>query len=93
MRWSMENPPSSGRPVISPTTAEKLTKAKEGDKPLIGPRQWPKVEALVTRAAPKPSVAPESDKRPALVIKPVADEFEDLTQAEPVTEDEGGGLC
>lgn len=79
--------------VISPTTAEKLTKAKEGDKPLIGPRQWPKVEALVTRAAPKPSVAPESDKRPALVIKPVADEFEDLTQAEPVTEDEGGGLC
>lgn len=79
--------------VISPTTAEKLTKAKEGDKPLIGPRQWPKVEALVTRAPPKPSVAPESDKRPALVIKPVADEFEDLTQAEPVTEDEGGGLC
>ena len=74
--------------LISPTTADKLHKAGT-----IGPRQWPKVEALITRAAPKPSVAPASDKRPALVIKPVADEFEDLTQAEPVTEDEGGGLC
>jgi hypothetical protein len=68
--------------LISPTAAEKLAKAKGDDKPLIGPRQWPKVEALVTRSAPKPSVAPASDKRPALVITAVADEFEDLTQAE-----------
>lgn len=69
--------------LISPTTAEKLTKTKGDDKPAIGPRQWPKIESLITRAAPKPSVAPESDKRAALAITPMADQFEDLTQHEP----------
>lgn len=62
--------------LISPTTAEKLAKAET-----IGPRQWPKVEALITRSAPKPSVAPASDKRPALVIKPVHEEFPNLEEA------------
>ena len=52
--------------VISPTAADKL--AKEG---VIGPRQWPKVQELITQAEGKPSVAPVSDKRPALVL----DEF------------------
>lgn len=61
--------------LISPTTAEKLAKAET-----IGPRQWPKVEALITRSAPKPSVAPASDKRPALVIKPVHEEFPNLEE-------------
>jgi hypothetical protein len=56
--------------IISPTTAEKLAKAGT-----IGPRQWPKLQAMITRSDGKPSVAPESDKRPALVIAPVADEF------------------
>jgi hypothetical protein len=60
--------------VISPTSAEKLHKA--GD---IGPRQWPKLQPLITRADGKPSVAPESDKRPALAVAAVADDFEDLT--------------
>lgn len=59
--------------LISPTSAEKLK--KEGK---IGPKQWPKVEALVTRSAGSLSVAPESDKRPAVEIKPLADEFENL---------------
>lgn len=59
--------------LISPTQAEKLAKAET-----IGPRQWPKVEALITRSAPKPSVAPASDKRPALAIKPVHEEFPNL---------------
>lgn len=63
--------------LISPTAAEKLAKADA-----IGPRQWPKVEALITRSAPKPSVAPATDKRPALVIKPVHEEFENLEEAE-----------
>lgn len=58
--------------LISPTSAEKLT---EGEKPLIGPRQWIKVKALITQADGKPSVAPESDKRPASVKKATADEF------------------
>lgn len=57
--------------VISPTSAEKLAKA--GD---IGPRQWPKLQALVTQSEGKPSVAPESDKRPALAITATEDEFE-----------------
>jgi len=62
--------------LISPTTAEKLHKA--GD---IGPRQWPKVQGLITQADGKPSVAPESDKRPALLIQATADEFADVTES------------
>jgi hypothetical protein len=60
--------------VISPTSAEKLAKAE-----VIGPRQWPRVAALITQAEGKPSVAPESDKRPALVMSAVDEEFEDVT--------------
>ena len=57
--------------LISPTTASKLQKEN-----IIGPRQWSKVEALITQNDGKPTVAPESDKRPALDMKP---QFEDLT--------------
>lgn len=60
--------------LISPTTAEKLAKDKR-----IGPRQWPRLEALIIQADGKPSVAPESDKRPALVVAPAADDFDDLS--------------
>jgi len=63
--------------LISPTSAEKLAKAKQGE-PLIGPRQWTKLQGLITRAPAKPHVAPESDPRPALGIKPVADEFDSV---------------
>ncbi|QII84197.1 DUF2800 domain-containing protein [Bordetella hinzii] len=65
--------------LISPTTAEKLSK---GEKPVIGPRQWPKLQALITQKEGSPSVAPESDKRPALAIAQVADEFVDETAGE-----------
>ena len=57
--------------VISPTTAAKLQKEN-----IIGPRQWSKVEALITQNDGKPTVAAESDKRPALDMTP---QFEDLT--------------
>ena len=57
--------------VISPTTAEKLATAE-----VIGKRQWPKVKALITQSEGKPSVAPESDKRPALDMSAVTDDFE-----------------
>ena len=67
--------------LISPTTAEKLAKAGA-----IGPRQWPKLQDMITQADGKPSVAPASDKRPALVVKPVADEFD------AVTDDDADGL-
>lgn len=60
--------------VISPTSAEKLAKAE-----VIGPRQWPKLQALITQSDGKPSVAPASDKRPAVVITPTADEFDDMS--------------
>lgn len=63
--------------VISPTTADKLAKAE-----VIGPRQWPKVQALITQADGRPSVAPESDKRPALVMSATADDFDDVTATE-----------
>lgn len=53
--------------LISPTSAEKLTKrSAEGYLPTIGPRQWIKAQALITQKDGAPSVAPESDKRPAL---------------------------
>jgi len=61
--------------LISPTSAEKLHKAGA-----IGPRQWPKVLELVHQPEGKPSVAPESDKRPALVMSAVASDFEDVTE-------------
>lgn len=57
--------------VISPTTAAKLQKEN-----IIGPRQWSKVEALITQNDGKPTVAAESDKRPALDM---TTQFEDLT--------------
>jgi len=57
--------------VISPTSAEKLLKDT--------PRRWAKAQALITKSEGSPSVAPASDKRPALVIKPAADDFDDVS--------------
>lgn len=61
--------------LISPTTAEKLHKAGT-----IGPRQWPRLQDYITQSEGKPSVAPASDKRPALQITAVVDEFEDIAE-------------
>ena len=60
--------------LISPTTADKLAKAG-----VIGPRQWAKLKGEITQSAGKPSVAPESDKRPAIAVAATADDFEDVT--------------
>lgn len=62
--------------LISPTTAEKLHKAGA-----IGPRQWTRLQELITHAEGKPSVAPADDKRPALVMTAVEDDFDDETTA------------
>lgn len=56
--------------LISPTTAEKLAKAKT-----IGPRQWNRLVPLITQSDGKTHVAPVSDERPALDVKPVTDDF------------------
>lgn len=65
--------------LISPTQADKLL-AKDS------PRRWKKVEQLITQRDGAPSVAPESDKRPALVIAPPEDDFQ------AIPNDDGGDL-
>ena len=71
--------------LISPTQAEKLL-AKES------PRRWKKVETLITQPAGSPSVAPDSDKREALVVQPVADDFESVDESTLATADAGDDL-
>lgn len=56
--------------LISATKAEKLLKEN--------PKRWAKTEKLITRNDGKPSVAPATDKRPALDVKPVLDDFQGL---------------
>jgi hypothetical protein len=56
--------------LISPTTAEKLAKAGT-----IGPRQWKKLQEQYAQSQGKPSVAPASDKRPAISVGATADDF------------------
>lgn len=58
------------RKVISPTRAEKLL--ADSNK-----RKWAKLQPLITRSDGKPSVAPASDKRPALSMA-IAEQFEEL---------------
>lgn len=57
--------------LISPTSAEKLHKAET-----IGKRQWPKLQTLITQSEGKPSVAPASDPRPAIDVRPIEEAFE-----------------
>lgn len=67
--------------LISPTTAEKL--AADG---IIGKKQWPKLQALIVRSEAGLSVAPAADKRPAVAITPVADDFEALPDADDLSD-------
>ena len=57
--------------LISATKAEKLLKPN--------PKRWAKAEQLITRSDGKPSVALATDKRSAMDVKPVSDDFRDLT--------------
>lgn len=54
--------------LISPTTAEKVLKDS--------PKRWNRIAPLITQKEGGPSVAPTSDKRPALVPGAVAEDFE-----------------
>jgi hypothetical protein len=58
--------------LISPTSAEKVLKAK--------PKRWAKVLPLITQSAGNPSVVPETDKRPAIEITPPANDFANLEE-------------
>lgn len=57
--------------LISPTKAEKIL----GEQP----KRWAQLEKLITQSDGKPSVAPESDKRPAISVAPNADGMEEIT--------------
>lgn len=67
--------------LISPATAEKVLKE-------ANPRKWNKLQPLIGRSDGKPSVAPASDKRPALSMA-IAEQFEELPAEveQPVPED------
>lgn len=62
--------------VISPTSAEKLHAAGK-----LGEKQWSRLQDHITRSDGKPSVAPAADKRPALDIGKVEDQFDALDDA------------
>jgi hypothetical protein len=55
-------------------TAPQAAKLLEGKKPKV----WAKVEKLITQAPGKPSVAPQSDKRPAITVGATEDDFTDI---------------
>lgn len=63
--------------LITPTIAEKLLKDN--------PKKWNRLQKLVIKPEGSPTIAPASDKRPALVMKSQADDFEDLTKKEPLS--------
>jgi hypothetical protein len=73
--------------LISPTTAEKVLKE-------ANPRKWNKLQPLIGRSDGKPSVAPASDKRPALSMA-IAEQFEELPAEveQPIVEDNFDDLC
>lgn len=56
--------------LISPTTAEKLLA-------VANPRKWTKLQSSIMQTGGKPSVAPASDKRPALSMA-ISEQFETL---------------
>jgi hypothetical protein len=60
--------------LISPTKAEKVFKQN--------PKRWAKVKDLITQSSGKPSVAPVTDKRQAIAVQSVADDFSDFMQTE-----------
>lgn len=59
--------------LISPTQAEKLLKKES-------PRRWTKLEAIISRAEGKPTIAPEADPRPAHIVNPEND-FENVDES------------
>lgn len=65
--------------VITPTVAEKVLAPT--------PRRWKKLEALIVQGEPPLSVAPQDDRRQAVEVKPVIEEFDDLTTEAPNVDD------
>lgn len=55
--------------VLSPAQAEKRL------KPMLTPRTWSNIESLITTEGGKPTLAPETDTRPALTLQTGAEVF------------------
>lgn len=71
----------------SPTQIAKLAKPQKVDgvevAPLLGPRRWPQIEALIAQSDPKPSVKPASKiKTPYTVPAVTADAFTSLPESQ-----------
>lgn len=62
--------------VISPTQAEKVLKES--------PRRWNKLIPLIEQKDGKPTLVPASDKRQAITVTPIAEQFDDLSGADLV---------
>lgn len=62
--------------LISPTQAEKLLKLKT-----LSHEQWAELCKYVSREPGRPTVAPASDKRPAISCRPTAEDFPDESVA------------
>lgn len=63
--------------VISPTEAEKRIK-----KLRAGEKKWEDIQPMIVRSEGKPSVAPVTDKRPAITLAASAEDFAALVQTE-----------
>jgi hypothetical protein len=81
----------------SPTQIEKLAvppKRKKGDdtpppKMPLTPRQWAKLQDLIGRSDPKPSVKPVGQiKTPYVIAKPNADDFDEVPESLGQLEDD-----
>lgn len=83
-KWDVKVRDMYSLSLISPTEAERRMATEWIDEtgaphaPIVGPRNWGKLKAMVTQSEGSPSVAPASDKRPALEINAVTDEFTNL---------------
>lgn len=62
--------------LISPTAAEKLFSAQT--------KRWAQLQALIGQSDGKPSVAPVSDKRPAISVAPNADGMEEISSTDDI---------
>ena len=68
------------RTLITPAAAEKLAKAAKGSSvpPPISAKQWLKLDEQITQAPGSPTVALETDPRPAIVGAPL--DFDDVPE-------------
>ena len=69
--WRLKQEDKYDFTLISPTKAEKVFKDNPG--------RWDRLQSYITRPQGKPSVAPATDKRPAISVAPTAEGFSDIS--------------